>query len=33
VAFDVATLWVITFPLSTALLAVLFKRGGAQAIV
>lgn len=33
VAFDVAALWVITFPLSTALLAVLFKRGGAQATV
>ena len=33
IAFDVGALWVITFPLSTALLAVLFKRGGAQAIV
>ena len=33
IAFDVGPLWIITFPLSTALLAMLFKRAGAQATV
>ena len=29
-AFDVGALWIITFPISTALLTLLFKRIGAQ---